>query len=172
MSTLTSVFLVGFMGSGKTTLGRKLANQLSMPFVDLDRHIVNDVGMSIPEYFQRHGEAEFRVREAESLRSLDLHVPSVISVGGGTPCYHDNMAWMNKQGITIYLKLPAKALWERLQKSDVTKRPVLQGLHGLDLLHFIQSSLAGREPVYLQSTFVINQLKDKVPHIIEQCGLK
>lgn len=168
----TSVFLVGFMGSGKTTLGKKLANKLAMPFVDLDRMITDDVEMSIPEYFQRFGEAEFRSREAESLRSLDLQVPSVVSVGGGTPCYHDNMTWMNQQGITIYLKLPAKALWERLQKSDVTKRPVLKGLYGEDLLNFIQSKLAEREPVYLQSTFVVNQLKDKVHQIIDLCGLK
>lgn len=167
------IFLVGYMGSGKTTLGRKLARSLGLDFVDLDELIVSRTGRSIPEIFQAEGEEGFRALEAEVLRSLGgSAAPAVVSVGGGTPCFHDNMAWMNAHGRTIYLRLSTAALWHRLEQSDVKKRPVLQGLRGEALREFIEEKLAEREPYYLQAHYTIDQLKDKVPAVIEKCGLK
>lgn len=171
------IFLVGYMGSGKTTMGRKLARALGLDFVDLDEVIVSRAGRSIPEIFEAEGEAGFRALEAEVLRSLGsagegAPVPAVVSVGGGTPCFHDNMAWMNAHGRTIYLRLSPAALWRRLEQSDVQKRPVLQGLRGDALREFIEEKLAEREPYYLQAQYTIDQLRDKVPAVIEKCGLE
>lgn len=172
------------MGSGKTTLGRKLARALDLEFVDLDALIVSRAGRSIPEIFAAEGEAGFRALEAEVLRSLkpaaggggafsagDRPFSAVVSVGGGTPCFHDNMAWMNAHGRTIYLQLSPAALWRRLEQSNVQKRPVLQGLRGEALRTFIEEKLAEREPYYLQAHYTIDQLNDKVPEVIEKCGL-
>lgn len=152
------IFLVGFMGSGKTTWGRKLAQKTGWAFIDLDEHIASSVGQSIPDYFAQHGEAAFRELERSTLRNLTFTNPTVVSTGGGTPCFFDNMAWMNDQGITVYLRLPAKALWSRLIKSNITSRPALHGLSGEELLQYIQAKLTEREPHYHKATHVVDQL--------------
>lgn len=162
------IFLVGYMGSGKTTLGRKLARSLGLPFIDLDAQIEADLGRTIPEIFATWGEVMFREHEAAALRALDTDKAAVIAVGGGTPCYHENMSWMNQHGRTLYLQLSPRALWHRLERSDVRKRPVLQGLQGKELLHFIEEKLAEREPFYLQARLVVDQLNEKVPQIVEK----
>ncbi|WP_257656263.1 shikimate kinase [Parapedobacter lycopersici] len=162
-----TIFLIGFMGSGKTTWGRKLAQKTGWPFIDLDEQITQLIGQSIPEYFEHYGEDAFRELESRTLKGLAFTQPTVVSTGGGTPCFFDNMAWMNDNGTTVYLQLPPKVLWDRLTKSNITSRPALQGLSGEQLLEHIQAKLAEREPHYRKAAHVMNQLSLTVDDLIK-----
>lgn len=162
----TPIFLVGFMGSGKTTVGKKLASSTGRLFVDLDHEIVAHIGMSIPEYFNKFGEKSFRDLERTFLKQQQgLH--AIVSTGGGTPCYYDNMEWITANGIAIYLKHTAKSLWSRLSKSDVNKRPVLKGLNGTELLAFIETKLNERTSYYEKSQLQIDQLHTPLHEIVQ-----
>lgn len=171
MTTTNTIFLIGYMGSGKSTLGKKLASRLGIAFFDLDQLIIEQISLSIPDFFERYGEEAFREKESEVLRNVDTAVLQVVAVGGGTPCFYDNMQWMNDHGKTIYLQLSAKALWTRLDRSDVSKRPVLQGLKGDELLDFVSEKLQEREPYYLQAQYAIDQMRTPIHRIIEECAL-
>ena len=159
MNKIKPVFLIGFMGSGKTTWGRKLATKTGRTFIDLDEVIVHEIGMPIAEYFAQHGEDAFRQVESQALKTLPLtEEAAIVSTGGGTPCFFDNMAWMNRTGTTIYFRLPPKALWDRLMQTDIASRPALKGLSGPELLADITSRLAERSPYYEQAEHTVNQL--------------
>ncbi len=149
------VFLVGFMGSGKTTIGKKLANYLKCDFIDLDKLIETKVGISIVQYFELHGESAFRDLEREVLQKTDFPENVIIATGGGAPCFGDNMSWMNENGLVAYLSLSAKALASRLENSK-TDRPLIRNLKGDELEGFISTKLAEREPFYNQSKFVVS----------------
>lgn len=158
------IFLIGFMGSGKTTLGKKLANHLHLKFVDLDLLIVQRIGMSIPAYFEQYGEQKFRELESQLLKEQGGQ-PAVISTGGGSPCFFDNMQWILQNGITLYLHLPPKALHSRLQQSNIATRPALKGLRDEALLQFIEEKLNEREPFYKQAHIHIDQLNTSLDAI-------
>ena len=151
------IFLIGFMGSGKTTLGKKLAKKLNKRFIDLDEEIVKSIGMSIPEYFEQYGEIEFRKLESKLLKE-QTDGNTVVSTGGGSPCYFDNMDWIRNNGIALYLELTPKALHSRLQQSNIGSRPALGGLQGDALLEFIETKLQERAPYYLQAHIHIDQI--------------
>ncbi|MGJ1205844.1 shikimate kinase [Sphingobacterium lactis] len=159
------IFLVGFMGSGKTTWGKKLANAMGLPFLDLDHEIVKHIGMSIPEYFALHGEDRFRTVEREIMQQ-QLGKTGVISTGGGTPCYFDNMDWLLEHGTVLYLKHSPKSLWNRLSNSDVNKRPALKGMTGDDLLAFIETKLAERAPFYERSGIIVDQINTPLEELV------
>ena len=160
------IFLVGFMGSGKTTWGKKIANALDMPFVDLDHEIVANIGMTIPEYFEEHGEENFRKLENEYLKKQGDRL-AIISTGGGTPCYYDNMDWINDNGLSLYLYHTSKSIWSRLSQSDVNKRPVLKGLTGNELFEFIDSKLNERAQYYEKAHIKFEQIHTSIEEIIE-----
>lgn len=166
MNDTKPIFLIGFMGSGKTTWGRKLALKTERAFIDLDEEIVDEAGMPIPEYFAEHGETAFRTLESRVLKNLPLEQPVVVATGGGTPCYFDNMAWMNKTGKTIYLCMPPKALWSRLMQTDIAARPALGGLTGKALLDDITAKLADRTTHYQQATHIVDQLSMRLDDLI------
>ncbi len=170
MSNAKPVFLVGFMGSGKTTWGRKLAHKTGRAFIDLDEVIVNEIGMPIADYFVQHGESAFRQVESRTLKNLPLDQPTVVSTGGGTPCHFDNMDWMNNTGVTVYFFLPPKALWDRLVQTDIASRPALKGLSGKELLEDITQRLADREPFYRQAKHVVNHLSLQMDDLISLIG--
>lgn len=159
------VFLIGFMGSGKTTWGKKLANALQVPFVDLDHEIVEHIGMSIPEYFSKYGEEKFRELEREVLIAQQ-NKSGIISTGGGTPCYFQNMDWLLDNGIVLYLKHSPKSLWNRLNQSDINKRPALKGMTGDDLLQFIESKLEERAPFYDRAHILVDQLNTNLEELV------
>ena len=159
------VFLIGFMGSGKTTWGKKLANALQVPFVDLDHEIVEHIGMSIPEYFSKYGEEKFRELEREILIAQQ-NKSGIISTGGGTPCYFQNMDWLLDNGIVLYLKHSPKSLWNRLNQSDINKRPALMGMTGDDLLQFIESKLDERAPFYDRAHILVDQLNTNLEQLV------
>lgn len=159
------VFLIGFMGSGKTTWGKKLANALDVPFVDLDHEIVDYIGMSIPEYFALYGEDQFRKIEKEVLHNQQ-NKAGIISTGGGTPCFYDNMDWLLNNGTVLYLKHSPKSLWNRLSQSDVLKRPTLKGLIGNDLLKFIETKLEERNPFYERAHVLVDQINTPLEELV------
>ena len=158
------IFLVGFMGSGKTTWGKKLAKALNRTFIDLDEVLVQRLGMTIPAYFSQHGEEEFRRIESQVLKENHQH-DVVISTGGGTPCFYDNMDWIVRHGTAVYLEHSPKSLWARLNASDVSKRPALKGLTGEELLQFITEKLAQRVPYYHKAHLVVDQLHTSVTEL-------
>lgn len=149
------LFFIGFMGCGKTTWGRKLANHLGYEFMDLDHVFEEKAGMTIAEYFTAHGQDAFRELESTILKETDYPENAVISTGGGLPCFFDNMDWMNANGKTLYIKLSPKTLAERLDKGKTT-RPLLHGLHGEELVNFIAEKLSERVGFYEQATHIVN----------------
>lgn len=160
------LFLIGFMGSGKTTLGKKLAHHLGRTFIDLDHAIVDRIGMSIPTYFKQHGEQQFRELESQILKEQQGKY-AVISTGGGSPCFFDNMRWIQENGLSIYLHLTPKALYSRLQQSNIASRPALQGMQGEALLRFIEEKLTERAPFYEQAHIHIDQLNTSLDAICQ-----
>jgi shikimate kinase len=162
------IFLIGFMGSGKTTLGRKLAARMGYEFIDLDHKLEQQVELSIAEYFSIFGEDAFRKREAEVLKETLYPDNAIVSTGGGLPCYFDNMDWMKANGKVVYLKLSPKTLADRLE-SGKEERPLLQDKHGDDLIAFIEQKLAERAPYYLQADIVadgLNLTAEKLEQIL------
>jgi len=149
------IFLIGFMGSGKTFLGKQLAELMKYDFIDLDEVIEKNEGASISEIFSAKGEEYFREKESASLKSLTETRNTIIATGGGTPCFHDNMSWMNEHGITVYLNHSPEILFQRL-KPEADYRPLLSGKSDEELLLFIQAKLQERNPFYSQSHLVVN----------------
>lgn len=149
------IFLVGFMGSGKTTLGRPLATRLNCTFIDLDRAIETGEGRTISDIFATDGEAHFRALERKYLEEvITQHKTAVISTGGGTPCFGDNMALMNASGITVYLKIAPRMLANRLLAAKV-RRPLVEGKSPDELLRYIEETLTERETYYGQANVVV-----------------
>lgn len=144
------------MGSGKSYVGKRLASSLNIPFVDLDDYIESEAGMSIREIFRRFGEAAFRRREAEALRAMSRYEKAVIACGGGTPCFDDNMKWINANGLSIYLQTPVDLLVERLIP-ETEHRPLLKNFDKEQLHEYILSKLKEREPYYLQASVIYRQ---------------
>lgn len=152
---MARIFLIGFMGSGKTTLGRELSALMKLEFIDLDEVMERKEGTTISELFQSKGEEYFRTKESFYLKSFGQTDNVVISTGGGTPCFHDNMQWMNDHGITVYLKLTSEILFQRL-KPEINHRPLLAGKSEAEARSFIASKLQERQQFYEQARLVIN----------------
>jgi shikimate kinase len=149
------IYIMGFMGSGKTTAGKKLASLLGWSFIDLDKRIEEYAGKTIPEIFSQSGEDYFRIIETQLLRNLKMCTKTVISTGGGTPCYIDNMDYMIETGLTIYLKLTPAELKGRLSHSK-GKRPLIKDLDQNELTSFIKEKLAVREKWYERSEITMD----------------
>jgi shikimate kinase len=152
-NTIQKIFLVGYMGSGKTTLGKLLAKKLNLQFIDVDLFIENRYRKSIPVIFEEKGEEGFREIERRTLQEISGFENIVISTGGGLPCFFDNMEMMNQAGTTIYLKISVGELARRLQ-SGQQKRPLIQGKNQQELIDYITLSLQSREKFYSQASFV------------------
>ena len=149
------IFLIGFMGCGKSTLGRKLATKLGYDLIDLDHQIEKNTGSTVGDYFSVHGEDAFRKLESDTLKSFDYPKNCVIATGGGTPCFFDNIDWMNENGTTIYIEMQALALAKRLE-SGMAKRPLLRDLTAEGVVEFIENKLAEREKFYNKATLIMD----------------
>ena len=160
------IFFIGFMGCGKTTWSRKLAAHLGYDFIDLDHLLEEQAGMTIAEYFATYGEDSFRILESEVLKQTPYTQNTVVSTGGGLPCFFDNMEWMNAHGKTVYIKLSPKTLVDRLERSK-NKRPLLREKQGEELLAFITERLAEREVFYLQASYIANGISLSVDGLEE-----
>ena len=147
-----SVFLIGYMGSGKSTIGNGLSAIMNIPFFDLDSVIEKQTGFTIDNMFQEKGEHFFREQEHSILTNLKLDSKSIIAAGGGTPCFFDNHNFMKEMGSTVYLKVTPNELYNRLQLDD--KRPLLFN-NKLNLKDFVREHLSIREKEYLLSDHII-----------------
>ncbi len=149
------IFLIGYMGAGKTTVGRKLAKELDLSFIDLDLYIEGRYHRSIRQLFAERGEEGFRDIERRLLHEVAAFEDVLVSTGGGTPCFFDNMSFMNEAGTTIYLKVSVDELANRLEVCKQT-RPVLQNRSGEELKSFVQESLDSRRPFYDQAKVIFD----------------
>ncbi len=159
------IFLIGFMGSGKSTTGRKLAARLGWSFVDLDDRIEERAGMKIPEIFSEKGEAWFREMESTVLHDLANSADLVVSTGGGAPCHDNNMDLMLSSGLTVYLKLTPAQLKNRLLNSK-TERPLLKNINEVDLTDFISQKLLEREKWYSRAALTIDGFETDISSLI------
>jgi shikimate kinase len=152
----SKIFLVGFMGSGKTHWARLLSAAHQLSYVDLDDVIEKESNQKIANIFQEKGEDYFRELEAAVLRSFANEQDCIIACGGGTPCYHDNMQWMNENGTTVYLKASPKLLAQRLA-NEKGHRPVLTDVTNAELENFIANKLKDREAFYNEAKIILDE---------------
>lgn len=150
----TKIFLIGIMGSGKTHWAQRLADQLNMDWIDLDQQIEKVTDMPVRDIFATEGEEYFRLKERDTLRQFAGIENLIISTGGGTPCFHNNMEWMNENGITIWLNVDSATLAERLKRKKY-KRPLISQLEDDEIQAFIQTKIREREPFYAQAKYQI-----------------
>lgn len=153
-----TIFLIGYMASGKTTLGRALARKLGMTFIDLDFFIEQRFRRSISEIFGSEGEGRFREIEREMLREAGEFCNTVISCGGGTPCHSDNMDYMNSRGVTILLETTPERTVERLLTAK-TRRPIVERHTPEELPAFIKSHMEERAPFYSKASLKIDSTR-------------
>ncbi len=158
------VYIIGFMGSGKTTIGLKLASLLGWTFTDLDKSVEESTGLTIPEIFSLHGEAWFREVESGILRSFKSATNTVVSTGGGTPCFGENMDFMLETGLTLYLKLTPGQLKKRLSVSK-GERPLIKELSDENLLKFIEEKLESREKWYGRAEITVDGFNVNVKRV-------
>ncbi len=153
-NSIMRIYLVGFMGCGKSSLGKRLARKLEYDFLDLDQEIEKQTGKTITEIFRHEGEDWFRRKEKEVLHKTISMERLVISTGGGTPYHFDNMEFMNAHGVTVYLKMSPVSLTHRLENAR-RKRPLVADLEGGDLQRFVKDRLEQREPFYTKAHCII-----------------
>ena len=146
------IFLTGYMGAGKTTLGKAFARELNVPFIDLDWYIEERFHKSIRELFVERGEASFRELERNMLHEVSEFEDVIISTGGGTPCFFDNMDYMNGRWQTVFLDVHPDILFNRLRVAT-HQRPILQGKTDGELRAFIADALEKRAPFYVQARY-------------------
>lgn len=149
------------MAAGKSTIGKQLAGKMDYSFIDLDNIIEKNESISIENIFREKGEDYFRKLESENLRNFSYPPNCVIATGGGLPCFYENMDWMNKEGITVYLKLKPEVICHRLIHSK-SVRPLVEGKTSEELLIYIQEQLNIREQYYSKAKIIIEGTSLKV----------
>ena len=159
---MTRIFLIGYMGAGKTTLGRALARSLGLQFIDLDCYIEERYRKTISQIFAEKGEEEFRNIERRMLHEVGEFENVIISTGGGTPCFFDNVGYMNGQGTTVFLDVPVERLFIRLSIARA-KRPLIKDKSDDELRAFIAEQLERRMPHYSKALYMFraDRLEDK-----------
>ena len=175
---MTRIILIGYMGSGKTTVGRQLAMALGLSFYDLDWYIEMRFHRTVAQIFAERGEEGFREMERNMLHEVAEFEDVVLSCGGGTPCFFDNMAYMNSLAETVYLKATPEVLAMHLKMGKV-ERPLIKGKTEEELLQYIRESLQSRETFYTQAKHTLDvtlldnyeKIKDSVRLLREELGL-
>lgn len=151
------LFLIGYMGCGKSTLGRRIARRLEVDFVDTDTLVEQREGASVTDIFYYQGEEYFREAERTALDELIAKGGNVVvSTGGGLPTRYDNMVCMNAVGTTVWLRRSAVCIARRMSPYGRQKRPRLRGLNDAQLVEFMQSDMTAREPFYAQAQFTVD----------------
>ena len=175
---MTRIILIGYMGAGKTTIGKALSKELGVIFYDLDWYIESRMRKTVSEIFAERGEEGFRKIEYNMLHEVAEFEDVIISCGGGTPCFFDNMDYLNQQGLTVYLKAEPEVLYKHLQMAKV-ERPLLKDKSKEELLTFIKEQLEKREPFYTKARYTLDvslmdnydKIKTSVGKIKELLGL-
>ena len=172
------IILIGYMGAGKTTIGKALSKELGATFYDLDWYIESRMRKTVAQIFAERGEEGFRKMEHSMLHEVAEFENVIISCGGGTPCFFDNMDYLNQQGQVVYLKAEPEVLYKHLQMAKV-ERPLLKGKSKEELLKFIKEQLEKREPFYTKARYTLDvslmdnydKIKISVEKIKELLGL-
>lgn len=147
------IFLLGFMGSGKSHWGRLWAAAHNFNFIDLDEELEKQEQKTVAAIFETRGEDYFRQKETILLRSLTAQSNSIVSCGGGTPCFFDNMAWMNKNGLTIFLEATTQFILKNI-KNEKDKRPLIKDKDDAEVIFFIDQKLKERQPYYSKAKII------------------
>lgn len=150
------IYLIGYMGCGKSTLGRRLSEFTGQQFIDMDHYIEERNYKTIPQIFAEEGEAEFRKKERKAIEELSEFTDIIIATGGGAPCFFDNIDLMNRTGKTIYMNIDPEILADRLLKSK-TERPLIKGKSHHELVSFIDETLKKRNEFYKQAHYQITE---------------
>ncbi|HUR67517.1 MAG TPA: shikimate kinase [Chitinophagaceae bacterium] len=162
------IFLIGFMGSGKTHWGRLLSEKFSLPFFDLDEQVASHAGKSIPEIFATDGEEHFRMLEKEVLYIItESHDSFIMACGGGSPCYFNNIEYMNQSGTTVWINTATPVLFDRLVK-EKEKRPLIRDLSDEQLHGYISRKFADRKIYYEQASIKIDEEPVQLEKLIEK----
>ena len=169
---MVRVILIGYMGAGKTTIGKALAQDLGATFYDLDWYISNRMRKTIAQIFEERGEEGFRQIERNMLHEVAEFEDVIISCGGGTPCFFDNIDYMNQQAPVVYLKAEPDVLFKHLAMSK-NDRPLLRGKSQEELIAFIKDQLEKREPFYTKASYSLDvslmddysKIKDSVAQV-------
>ena len=149
------IILIGYMGSGKTTVGKALSKQTGMMFYDLDWYIESRMRCPVPQLFKERGEEAFRKIEYNMLHEVAEFEDVIISCGGGTPCFFDNMDYLNQQGDVVYLKATPEVLYKHLLMAKV-ERPLLAGKTPDELIEYITNHLQQRAPFYEKARYTLD----------------
>ncbi|MBL4707096.1 MAG: shikimate kinase [Flavobacteriales bacterium] len=161
------IILIGFMASGKSSLGKKLARKLNLRFTDLDTEIEKREGISITEIFKNKGEAYFRALETEILQEVLQNKDHVIALGGGAVCHSNNIDLVNGFGLSIYLKKSNAQLLGRLRQNK-EERPLVADLNDVELKSLIQEKMNERAVFYEQAHLIIEEDKPKISDLLER----
>lgn len=165
---IMKIFLIGFMGSGKSHWGKLLAEKLGIPFFDLDEQIVSHEGKSIPEIFASEGEEYFRLREKDILYIItESHQSFVMACGGGTPCFFNNIEYMNQSGTTVWINTPIDVLFERLIH-EKSHRPLIRDLSDEQLKPYILKKFADRKIYFEQAAIAIDEEPVKLELLVQK----
>lgn len=148
------IFLIGFMGCGKSTMGRALAASLNLTFIDLDTFLEERYFRTIPQIFAEEGEENFRRKERKVLEEVSSFDNVIIATGGGAPCFYDNMELMNNSGFCIFLDVEIDSLVSRLIHAK-TERPLIKGKSPDELRLFIQGMMQKRRPFYETARYIL-----------------
>lgn len=152
---MNRIILIGYMGAGKTTVGKALAKELNIPFYDLDWYIESRMRKTVAQIFAEKGEEGFRKIEHNMLHEVAEFEDVIVSCGGGTPCFFDNMDYLNQQGQVVYLKASPEVLYKHLLMGKV-ERPLLKGKSPEELIVFIKEQLEKREPFYTKARYTLD----------------
>lgn len=164
---MTRIFLIGYMGAGKTTLGKAFARAMGLTFVDLDWYIEERFHKTVSQLFAERGEEDFRELEKRMLHEVAEFENVVISTGGGTPCFFDNMEYMNSMGDPVFLDVDVNVLFRRLKVAK-QQRPLLAQKNDEELMEFIVGVLQKRMPFYTKAKHVFNAEKLEDRHQIKE----
>ena len=161
-----NIFLVGLMGSGKSFWAYKLGAALKIPAFDLDKEIEKAEGKPIPEIFAEKGEAYFRQKENEILKTFAGKNNFILATGGGAPCFHDNISWMNENGTTIWVDEPLSTIASRLKKGK-SHRPLIANVADEELENFFNEMREKRKPFYSKAQYHLNGGNLNEKHFLE-----
>jgi shikimate kinase len=162
------LFLIGFMGSGKSYWGKRLSKKLSIPFFDLDEKIEEHAGKTIPQIFAEQGEEQFRLLEKEVLYLLnESHESFVMATGGGTPCFYNNIDYLKKNGTVVWFNCSVDCLFRRLIE-EKDKRPLIRDIPDSQLKSFIVKKFSNRKIFYQQAHVIINEDDTSLEKMLER----
>ncbi|MFI5133190.1 MAG: shikimate kinase [Chitinophagales bacterium] len=162
------IFLIGFMGSGKTYWGRQLSQKLGIPFFDMDEQITSHENKPITEIFTEQGEEYFRLLETDILHIItESHESFVMACGGGSPCYFNNIDYMNQSGTTVWINTPLTILFQRLI-SEKDKRPLIRELSNEQLYGFIIKKFSDRKIYYEQADIIEDEEPIHLEKLVEK----